>query len=524
MIHLASPEAGGRVCTRRSLSRFATPGRAVLFLVELALVPFCSTAIAEPWRIEPRLVVRETLTDNVGLQPKESASSDLITEIAPGISIRGSGVRTKLDLDYQLTQLAYARTSSSNELQNLLNAHGSVEIVERFLFLDGLAQVTQQTVSAFNAQPSSSTSTTANRSETRLFSLSPYIKGHLGSYAAYDLRLTKSYLRTKQNLGVDSNVQQWNGRVSNPDESAPLGWLVEYRDERSSISDRPDTNYELFRGTVSYRLDTQLRAFVRGGWEKNDFLPDDQSNVSYGMGFEWSPTPLTQLSVETDRRYFGHSYLISLRHRTPFTTSQLAFTRDASTTTQRLSGGIGDSVFDQLMGILAPRVPDPAQRADQVRQLMSLIGQSGQSSNQAGFLSNQVFVDTRADASIALTGIRNTISVNAWRSRTRPLLPVLLSDVDFLNASSIEQVGCRLDWGHRLSPLTSASTSAVWQRSTGDSATALRTDLLTLNLFLNRQVGPKTLFSAGLRSARSNVENGSSYRENALLASFSHRF
>lgn len=522
MIRMGLLKARRVAWRRRGIRRSPTIPRVTFLLIELALT--CSAANAEPWRIEPRLLLRETWTDNVGLQPKQSASSDWLTEIAPGVAVRGTGVRTKLDLDYQLTQLVHARTSSGNELQNSLNARGSAEVIERFLFLDALAQINQQTVSAFRTQPSSSTSDTTNRSETRLFSLSPYIKGHIGSYAAYDLRLTQSFLRTKADLGIDSNVRKWNGRVANPDDRAPFGWLVEYRDEKSSFSDRSDTNYELLRGTISYRFDPQFRAFVRGGWEKNDFLPDDQSNATHGAGFEWSASPRTQLTAEADRRYFGHSYLVSLRHRTPFTASRLAFTRDASTTTERLIGSSGGSVFDQLMGILAPRVPDPVQRAEQVRQLISLMGRSEQSSTQAGFLSNQVFVDTRADASVAWTGMRNTISLNAWRSRTRPLLPVLLSDVDFLNASSIEQVGFRLDWGHKVSPLTSASASAVWQRSTGDSATSLRTDLWTLNLFLNRQVRPKTFLSAGFRSARSNAENEASYRENALLASVLHQF
>src|SRR2546423_15691081 len=73
-----------------------------------------ASASAETWRIAPSLTVAETLTDNVNLAPDGLKRSDLITQIVPGIRIDGTGARLKLNLNYQMNNILYARESSQN--------------------------------------------------------------------------------------------------------------------------------------------------------------------------------------------------------------------------------------------------------------------------------------------------------------------------------------------------------------------------------------------------------------------------
>jgi hypothetical protein len=127
------------------------------------------------WSFVPTIRLRGTATDNVDQAPDDRARSDFITEIMPGIRIDGNGKRVKLHLDYRMDNLIYARDSSQNDLRNFLNAFGSLEAIEHFLFIDARASIDQEAISPFGPRPTDTT-TSANRTETRTYQVSPYIK------------------------------------------------------------------------------------------------------------------------------------------------------------------------------------------------------------------------------------------------------------------------------------------------------------------------------------------------------------
>ena len=162
-------------------------GKALLATgVALAMTP----VLAGSWTITPTLAVTETATDNVALTDS-GKRSDLISDISPGIHIEGVGGRSKLRFDYQMHNLIYAQDSSRNQIQNALNALGTLEAIEDWLFLEASGKVSQQSVSAFGSSSSSSSvnvSTNENTIETSSYRLSPYIVGSLGGFADYQLR------------------------------------------------------------------------------------------------------------------------------------------------------------------------------------------------------------------------------------------------------------------------------------------------------------------------------------------------
>ena len=93
-----------------------------------------------PWTITPMLSVHETATDNVSLATTNK-SSDWITDINPGLRISGSGGRTKAHVDYQLHNLFYAQHSEFNRSRNSLNALGTIEALDNWLFVDASAVI-----------------------------------------------------------------------------------------------------------------------------------------------------------------------------------------------------------------------------------------------------------------------------------------------------------------------------------------------------------------------------------------------
>lgn len=482
---------------------------------------------ADPWRVEPSITGQETWTDNVNLQPSTNARSDLITEISPGLSIHGAGGRVRADLDYRLTGLLYARDSALNDTQNFLNASGVVEAVEKILFVEARAQIAQQTISAFGIQPASNASATANRTETRNFSVSPYSKGSLGQWAAYDVRFQTAATRTKEETGTDSNVRRWDGRVASTTSLASFGWVLDYQNVRNDFRNGLDTKSTWARGTITYNIDPNLRVFARGGKETNNYFVEDRSYTTHGLGLEWAPTERTQLSLENDKRFFGRGYRYAFRHRTPHTAWNFVATQDATTTTNQLTKNPTGTAFDRFFDLLASQVPDPVQRAEQVRQLLISTGIPPESIPQAGFLATSVFIEKRAEASVALLGVRNTMTLSLFRSESKPVSLNASAADDFVVASRIVQRGAGVDWNHKLSSLSSLATMLRWERNSGSgTSTAEQTTLRSVSVALDTQLSPKTTGSIGLRHVRFDSEggSGSDYRENAVLASVVHRF
>ena len=149
-----------------------------LVLLGLLLGFVTLQAFAGNWTITPTLAVTETATNNLNLSSTNTQSS-LSTNIAPGIIIYGSGDRAKLRLNYSMNNIFYtADPSRNNQTQNSLNAFGTLEAVENWLFIDASGNISQQSISAFGATPISSdvnTSVNGNITETSTYQVPPYI-------------------------------------------------------------------------------------------------------------------------------------------------------------------------------------------------------------------------------------------------------------------------------------------------------------------------------------------------------------
>src|SRR5947209_13430266 len=131
------------------------------------------------WSISPDIALRETYTDNVFITGSTRAS-DLVTQITPGIRIEGSGARFKGALRYAPSAIFYSRNSQFDRIANNLQGLGTLEALERFLFVDASAAISQGFISPTSPQPADQTTITSNRLETRTASLSPYVRSQFG--------------------------------------------------------------------------------------------------------------------------------------------------------------------------------------------------------------------------------------------------------------------------------------------------------------------------------------------------------
>lgn len=486
-----------------------------------------ASAWAGEWQITPSISVDEKVTDNVGLTER-NRDGDWITNIAPGINITGTGDRVKLRFDYKLHNLYYANESSRNNRQNSLNATGSLEAIDNWLFVDASARIAQQNRSAFRGSTDTSVdpNNSGNTAETRTYRISPYIKGVFGNAVDYQLRYTDARSSTDAAGIADTETRQWSGRLAGTKTLANFGWSIDANTQHSDFGRGRDTSADLLRGVLTYHYDPQFRLLLIAGREANDYVSaDKESHTIRGGGFEWAPTQRTLFSASREKRFFGDSDSITFSHRTAGTAWKYRQTKDTVTSTSQGSSTLG-TYFDLLDSMLSSSIPDPDLRASVVNALLQAQGISPQALLQGGFLTTGVTLQKRRELSFALNGVRNTVTFAATRSESQSLSQGfgsgLFLGTDFADLRSVTQNGVNVNWSHKLTGLSTLTGSVSHLKSEGKGSTSVSTDQTIYSVNFVTQLGPKT--NAGLGARRTEVDGTTNYTENAVTGLISHRF
>lgn len=515
-------ELGRNTATARRL------GKALLATgVALAMTP----VLAGSWTITPTLAVTETATDNVALTDS-GKRSDLISDISPGIHIEGVGGRSKLRFDYQMHNLIYAQDSSRNQIQNALNALGTLEAIEDWLFLEASGKVSQQSVSAFGSSSSSSSvnvSTNENTIETSSYRLSPYIVGSLGGFADYQLRYNLATTKTSSSASNDEAVSELVASLKGSTSKTNLGWSLDASTQRISYDKGRDNEADRLRGVLTYRINPEFRVSLIGGVEANNYQSlNKESNSIRGAGFDWSPTERTLLSVSREKRFFGQANAISFTHRTASTAWKFSDVEDVVTQTDRQSNTSLGTYYDLFFDMLSYSVPDETQRAALVSNMLLQAGIPLDKQVDGSFLTNGSTIQHRRDFSFALQGARNTVTFSAGQTQSERAssgaLTSFLGVSDFANVQTIRQRFASINWSHKLTPMSSmiASVSRSNSKGSGTSGADLETTRQMYNLNLSTRLGPKTNASIGLRHVAS--DGTANYTENAVTGTLSHQF
>jgi len=484
---------------------------------------------AGDWKITPTIAINETATDNVALSNTQK-KGDLISDINPGILVDGSGGRSKLHFDYQLHNLFYAQDSARNKTQNFLNAFGTLEALDNWLFIDASGVISQQSISAFNGTTSSAVNvnTNNNTTETSTYRLSPYIRGKLGYVADYQLRYNLSTTRTKSNRAFDSDSQQLVGTLKGSTSKANLGWSLDGSSQTIKFGNGRSNEAERVRGVLTYHFDPQFRISLIGGREANDYLtPTKEAHTIRGAGLDWSPSERTQLSASRESRFFGNSNNFSFTHRTAGTAWKLSDSKDVTVLPdQQATVSVGTN-FDLFFNLFSSAIPDPDARAAFVNALLLSNGVSPTAQLPAGFLSSAVTLQHRREMSFALLGARNTVTFAATQTDSQRLSQGagtgFLAGEDFSNAQIVRQRGASISWANKLTALSSltGTLSRIISTGTGGVSTLETTQQMVHLNFLTK-LGPRT--NAGLGARRVVVSGTTNYSENALTGTVSHQF
>lgn len=501
----------------------------------LALSCACGVAAVAPawagnWEITPSISVNETATDNVGLV-ESHRDGEWITDISPSINVLGTGDRVKLRFDYKMHNLYYANDSSRNNRQNSLNALGTLEAVENWLFIDANAVIAQQNLSAFRGSTDTSvdTNNSANTTETTTYRISPYIKGSFGTAADYQLRYNVNRSTSDAQGANQTQSRQWVGKLAGITTFAKFGWSVDASSQKSDFSRGRDTQADLLRGVLTYHYDPQFRVLLIAGREANDYASaDKESRTIKGAGFEWAPTERTLLSATREKRFFGDSDSVTFSHRTAGTVWKYRQSKDVVVATDQTSGSVGtnyDLVYSYFTSLYPTLTPD--QRAALVNAFfLQQQNISPTAQLQGGFLTTGVTLQKRRELSFGLFGTRNTVTFAATRSESENLAQGVgtgwFTGTDFADVNNITQQGMSVNWSHKLTGLSTLTGTVSRLESKGRGVTSLETEEKMFTVNFVTQLGPKT--NAGLGARRTEVDGSTNYTENAVTGTISHRF
>jgi uncharacterized protein (PEP-CTERM system associated) len=512
-----------------------SPVCAVVGIV-LVFSSYSSCSNAAEWKVIPELNLRETYSDNLRLSPKGTEQRDFVTQINPGISLTGIGPRFKLSADYTMNNLIYAEASDLTRIWHQLNARGTAELMKDFFFVDGIAVISQQNISLFGPQAIDNVNVTGNRADVKTFNISPYIRHRFKDFASTELRYARNMVSSNANLLQNSHADSFFARMNSGTAFNILHWGLNYSNNTIHY-ERTGQTVELERaiGNLRYMVTPRFGLTATGGYERNSFLSirGNPSSPTWTAGFEWTPFERTSIVANAGQRFFGDTYFADARHRTRLTTWNLRYVEDITTFNQQAAlGGLAPPPSLSLSQLIAAQNPniDPGLIQQNTNALLG-PNFSGSFFGPSNFFSNQVFLQKRLDASVALNGVRNTLILRGFNMTRRAYSPFLGEDAPLIGANaallnSTVQTGANAFWSYRVSQFTRANFSFAYSRFSFPN-TDRKDDLRLLIVGLSRhfpQILPNLHGTIEYRRNERDSNQGADYRENAAIAYVNMRF
>ncbi len=449
-------------------------------LIAILTTQLCSLAYGGEWAIAPKISVNESYSDNVQRASSSNERSDTITEINPGISIHGEGARLKLDFDYMLQKLSYARDNNANTTNHQLQAVANAELVKRMFFLDVNSTLRQEDTSYRGRISDDNVAINNSRGETFVASVSPVFRHHFGRYADYEVRYTFDTIDNEGDV-EDSDANRMNLQISSGRYFSRMPWGLSYSTNKVTSDSAADTAFEKISADVRYMINRKFSVTLNLGRDKNDYstsLGQDNSGSSWRTGVIWTPSSRTSLAVGYGERFFGSNFYFDLSHRSKRTAWSASYKEDITTRREQqlerllipLEDAFGDPIIDPVTG---ESVEIPADRLLQTEDVQ---------------------VTKSFKGSMAVAGRKNNLNVDVHHQR---------------RAAQQRVYGGSVSIGRKLNRKSSLGLSTSWQRSesqTDHTVDTIRDVGLTYGFNLFRNVNGN-LICEHVRSNEDTIEN-----------------
>ena len=481
----------------------------------------------DPWRFGSSIGVDETYSDNINLSPAGRERSDFVTSIVPSLTVTRFGPRLTTTLSYQPQLLLYANGTNGTQFRNSLNAIANGSVIENFLFFDAAANISQQNISPFGTQAANTVNGSTNRAETRNYTFGPTLQSRYDRDLQYSAGYRYSQSNADSGAYATSHTSTLFGQFQSSTSFRDVGF--------GGAVNRTDQEYggineivtESVNGNVTYVLQPTLHLQGNVGYDRNRYPTTGQAElqgVSYSGGFNWQPSHHTSVNAQVGHRYFGPTANVSIQQTTARFVVSATYTRDQTTSNATGISQVQDPNYALIDQFYRATITDPVQRQQAVVAALQQAGLSTSQFGNQGFLSNQLFLQKRADVSVGLLGLHNTITFDANRSEVQSLSAITAGFDVFDQASRFQTTSISANLNHRLGPRMSVNFTA---QKIHNSAIEGRGDTRQRQLVVsvNRQFQPKLSGTVLYRNTSQTGNNstagfyGGNYRENAVLGS-----
>ena len=486
---------------------------------------------AADFRITPRLLVRETYSDNIRLAPSGQEQSDWVTEVIPGFRLGAAGARASVYVDYAFEQRFYANNSDDNGHNHRLVSNGLLDVYDRKLFLQATGVITQQNLSPLGVQSASNVNLSGNRTETRQVTLSPYWVSRLGNIA--DLQARYTWFRTDQTGDasvLDTESKIINVSLGNLGEPRNFGWSIVYNKQEIDSTQGEFEHRELESVIASGRLRIYPTLYVLAsiGRDDNTYGTTRGSTGGdiYDIGFEWIPSSRTRVRATIGDRYYGTTYALDAETRTRLTTWTLRYVEQIVGTPGVFSVPTSTSTALVLDRTFQNQIPDPFARQQAVDALIAQGGLPETLSSSVDFLTNQVTLSKLLTGGVGIRGQRSALLLHVFRDdrQNESTGATVLGTDPFSITDNVVQTGFSTIFSWRFSARTTGLIANSFTKSRYEgTAREDKNNIFTVGM--THQLQPKVRGAVDYRmTERTSNDASLDTKEHAIIGTLSLTF
>ncbi|MBY0578915.1 MAG: TIGR03016 family PEP-CTERM system-associated outer membrane protein [Burkholderiales bacterium] len=442
-----------------NITRF--PRALAIFTISIA-----QTSHAADWKVTPHAHASETYSDNLTLAGPNQEIGDFISEVTPGINLQETGSRTKASLDYSLQRLSYKNQNRLDHVYSHLVTMGEADLIEKSMFLDANASISQQPISLNAAIGANNSNPTGNIVNVATWSLSPYLKHRFGSAAQGEIRFThqaQSYSSGgPSNTGIGTLSNSTNNSMKFALSSGTmfnnLLWGLSYNNSKIGYTARPDSRLTDYSASIGYIFTPKFKIMLTGGNENNSYvyIGAKPQGAYWSTEATWAPTSHTKVSVAMGQRYFGKTQSMTLNHVTRLTSLQAAYSQDVTAGVLQQSMTPA-AVLDQL---LKAQIPNNAARQQAVQSMLASLGTQAALLGQS-ITTNQVYLHKKFTTTMGINLPKSIIVLTAFSSSSSSLEQGGSFLQGSVNYGAVNQQGGTASWNWQISPKLSSNISAT---------------------------------------------------------------
>ncbi len=419
----------------------------------------------------PNLTIQETYSDNIRLASKGQEQGAFVTEVSPGISIRGiNGSRLNTDFNYRMQNLLNAGGDGETQINHQLQLNTGYQVVRNRLNVTARGSYKQQNFS--NLRGGDNINNLRARTNVWTAGTSVNWTPHFGQFANASVNINFDYVgndnadQLANSMNLSESINLFSGR-----DFKHITWNVNFDNSTQFRENEDNVSFQNTNATVRVWVDRRFNFFGTAGYANNSFqgLNTNNNGVFYTVGAQWKPnwyfdveagygnnwhvTSNFSLSRRThlSAGYFdrsiglntGGAWNASLHHQTKRSTWNFTYLQDTTTVQQILLQNTPFIVVDAAGN---PLLGNDGQPIIFNASLPSLI--------------NDVLVRRTATASVSYTTGKSSFQLGGF-----------YEERDYQNSTADQQTvyGANASWNWQFSRRTSLLLSPSWQRITGDA-------------------------------------------------------